>query len=570
MRVNTISFNYDTKNIYNLPLNLRYNYEREINIPEYDFIKKRNCPICYSSDNVNDELIIKASFEDEKNIFNGKYLYIRGLAYDEEKNILGTTKTHSVGFINGYSQGGSINFGLSSNKISDTSLGKFDCCYKWQYKENEDGEWKNFDVTEHTVYIIPHTSLSKLWTTDSLSSNYVPWADALEYVCSELGSSKVSEDIISDDDISESVAKWINGGYFSYDGDSSYSTFDDSVASARIPIFNAKKFLTDFSLACSCNKLIVNCNDCACINIFFLSLLGITGEVSYLSSNVNFVGGFKCNEVIVIGDTKWHIPFYNESYAGIFRYHAVCSCTAGKLITDSCLKIDFGENPWSVGDPSGVSKDGKVACKTVFADPATTPQNPPKVPYVSSFYRERLCDLTTLASDLCKVISSTENFEFTTALCTFRMKEKTLTNKYLKKYAESLLNKNKLGIHEKIYAVGDISLDGELKLFISFLNDEKNFCVITCENEDYKNISAELYLCRSHKIALCCGERLINDNSRFFNGAEEFKDVCDTALKSSSEKIIIAIKENAAVKIKAKNDSGKLSEFTKKFLSLFK
>jgi len=82
MRVNTISFNYDSKNVYNVAVNLRYNYSREIDTPEYDSKIKRNCPICYSSDNVNDELIIKISFQDEENTFNREYLNIRGLAYD--------------------------------------------------------------------------------------------------------------------------------------------------------------------------------------------------------------------------------------------------------------------------------------------------------------------------------------------------------------------------------------------------------------------------------------------------------------------------------------------------------
>ncbi len=561
MRVNTISFNYDSKNVYNVAVNLRYNYSREIDTPEYDSKIKRNCPICYSSDNVNDELIIKISFQDEENTFNREYLNIRGLAYDEKENILGTTKTHSVGFINGCSQGGSINFNLNSNKINSISAGKFNCCYKWQYRKNETDEWTDFDVTEHTVYIIPHKPLSKAWVTDSFSSNYVPWADALEFICTEL---KDTSKKYSDDDISKHVAKWINEGNFVYDdlGECNYSAISVGIGSTLYPIFNPKKFLDDFSKAHINNKLSVNCNDCACINTFFLSLLGIDNDVGYISSDINFSVGFKCNEIVVIGDTKWHVPFYNSGIStGMFSYHAVCSYNFGVSVTDSCLKIDFGTNPWSLGDPTGATKDGKIACKTLFADPATTPGNPPKVPYVSEFYRERLCDLTSLTAGSCRVVSTSDKFEFTTALYNFHMKEKSLANKYLTEYSENLLNENKLDTCEKFYLFDNIKLNGKLNLLVTYLNDEKTFCSMYSENEKYKNISVYFYLCENRKKALSCADNLIFENAGHFETISEYNGIFEIVLKSLSGKIAVAVKENMVVKIINKNDSVNLMEF---------
>jgi len=568
MRVNTIEFNYDTANGFNLPLNLRYNYRQEINLPEYSFKVKRNCPVCYRSGEVNDKLIIKVSFEDEDKSFNGMYLDIRGLAYDESKNILGTTQTHKVGFINGYSQGGSIDFNLKSNKINNFSAGKFDCCYKWQYKE-ESETWTDFDRTEHTVYVIPHTSLSKLWETDSFSSNYVPWAEALDFVCSELN---CFSETVSDDEISEHIAKWINGGNFEYDndGESNYSAIN-CIGETLYPIFNAEKFLNNYSKASSSNKMRVNCNDCACINTFFLSLLGINNEVSYISSDISLSGGFKCNEVISIGNTEWHIPFYNESeIAGIFSYHAVCGYEKGTLITDSCLKIDFGENPWSTGDPSGASKRGEVACKTTFADPATIPpDNLPKTPYTLRFYRERLCDMASLTANLCKVVSTSEYFEFTTAIYKFHMVGKKLINKHLKMYSNDFLKEGSTDTEEKFYSFDSIKTDNGLKVSTSYINDEKNFCELIPESEEYKGISAELYICDDFKTALSCLDSLIFDNAGGFAPDNELSVDCNIAMKSLSGKIITAVKKNVTVKIKTKNNAEVLTEFTKKFLSLF-
>jgi len=569
MRVNTIEFNYDTTNSYNLPLNLRYNYSREIDLPEYSFKIKRNCPVCYSSDNVNDELIIKVSFEDENKSFNEMYLDIRGFAYNESKNILGTTQTHKVGFINGYSQGGSINFKLKSNKINNFSAGKFDCCYKWQYKKEESETWTDFDITEHTVYIIPHTSLSKPWEIDNLSSNYVPWADALDFVCSELN---CFSETVSDDEISEHIAKWINRGNFVYDndGECNYSSITDGIGGTLYPIFNANKFLGDYSKASSSNKLSVNCNDCACINTFFLSLLGITNEVSYISSDINFSVGFSCNEVISIGNTEWHVPFYNESEGvGIFSYHAVCGYEKGTSITDSCLKIDFGDNPWSMGDPSGASKKGEVACKTAFADPATNPDNLPKTPYVSRFYRERLCDMAALTANLCKVVSTSEDFEFTTMIYKFHMVGRKLINKHLKMYFNDFLNKDNIDKEEKFYSFDSINLNNELKISTSFINAEKNFCELIPESEEYKDISVEMYLCDDLKMALSCLDSLVFDNTGGFVPDNELSVDCNIAMKSLSGKIITAVKENIAVKVKSKNNVEILTKFTKEFLSLF-
>lgn len=102
-----------------------------------------------------------------------------------------------------------------------------------------------------------------------------------------------------------------------------------------------------------------------------------------------------CNQILSIGSTTWDVPFSSTASAGIFRYHAVCSSTAAGAsyqITDSCLKVDGGTDPWIPDVPAASIKTPTLPLSMNFADPTTDlAHNIPAPPYINSFYRERLC-----------------------------------------------------------------------------------------------------------------------------------------------------------------------------------
>lgn len=297
--------------------------------------------------------------------------------------------------------------------------------------------------------------------------------------------------------------------------------------------------MNDVALASITMPLSVNCNDCASINAFLLSLLGIKTDILYLSDAYPFKNGFMCNEIISIGNNTWEIPFKNGACPGIFRYHAVCSSLDSELsykITDSCLKVDGGINPWSPDIPNESIKVPELPFDMPFKDPLTDIEhNIPAPPYMGQFYRERLC--TNPESILaCKAVKVTGNIGFdmtlTSSLFIGVNSDDIFINPLIKekflKYSESNRGKERLipnySLNETSKKREYISID---KLSyadtIYFNNNEK-----PCVKVSYFNLN-------SYQEAILLINNFINTSVCFYKINNKLSEYTDVAFSEGTE-----------------------------------
>lgn len=551
MIIDKMLFNYDTTSKANVPINLRREYESIgcLDLPEYEHYKKKNNPICYACDNTNSSLIIKVRFQENSGSLDNKFVKIKATAVGE--NILGSINEENVGFIGHYSVGDYIDFKLNLNQIAKFKIGRFICEWKWEYCDPNTNIWIEIETIPHLVYVIPHKPLA-LWVLDSFNSNYLPWVNALDYICQGLNKTDSTK---TDDEIRKMVALWVNSRVVEYDtvdGKCAYSSIT-RLGSILKPSFNPILFIKDFKRASETNKLKINCNDCATINSFFLSLLGIENEITYLSNDLVFSAGFECNKIKPIGHDNWVIPF-----GGGFKYHAVCSSNNGNNITDSCLQIDSGTDPWDTMPATGTIKIGKIACMTPFSKQLSS------VPYFEDCYRERLCKQTSIAS--CNVVSSTKELLFSADIPKLRMKNTLLVNENLKlilketekKSVQFLFQAESIKFSHKFQSIQKTPEENKIYTFYDV------FC-----NETKEKYLCEFYFCEDFEHALGCADSLIFESVVLYEKTKELDNYLDIGFVSVTNASIIGIKENLVFRFmcdKLENDTN-IIKFSKLFLS---
>lgn len=557
MKIKSIQFNIDTSRTINTGMNLRFSYNIPLALPEYDTAIGNNAEVCYIADQINTDLEIEVNLSNIPTELYDKWITIKAVSSSSGSNILGDSDEKLIGITSGGIQGGSFRLKFSNNNIQNNNIGKFYNILDWKYKIKDTDDWIDIASTGHTIYTIPHKPLegANLWSVTDISSKTTPWVDALDYVCSHFANTNTH---YTDTDVREEIANFINQWYFTYTGGSSYSSFDLS----NIPnktIFKPVKFMNDVSKATSTLPLSVNCNDCASINAFLLSLLGIHTDVLYLSMTpYPFTGGFECNEIMSIGSTEWKVPFSGTTYAGSFRYHAVCSSLiAGPLstITDSCLKVDNDDNPWIPYVPQTNEKESILPFDMVFADPATNPsQNIPIAPYTNSYYRERLC--TNPAGIVsCNVTTPSSVLEFDTSLQSSLFigldNKSNVENDSLK----TNLKKHDANTQNRLCINYNFSLDENRKKR-EFISIDKLSYTDTIRFENNGKAEISYYNMSSNQEAILLLDNFLNTSSCLYNFSDTLKDLTDLTIDTgaSEEKFLAFIKENLVVFINLSND----------------
>lgn len=556
MKIKSVLFNTDSSKVINTSLNLRYSYNTPMSYPEYDIPTANNAFVCYVSDKINNNLEIEVNIDDFPDELHDKWITIKAENTNTADTILGDSDEKRIGITGHSIQGGSFKLKFNSNTISQHNIGKFYCILSWKYKLDNSEDWIDIEQTGHVIYTIPHEPLKAVWSTQNISSKYTPWIEALNYICTHFGS---SSGFLSDIDICHETASYINSGNFTYTGGASYSSFNLNVIPKKT-IFKAVKFISDLQTSSSTAPLSVNCNDCASINAFFLSLLGIHTDILYLSDIYPFNNGFMCNQILSIGSTTWDIPFSSTTSAGIFRYHAVCSSTTtGALypITDSCLKVDGGADPWIPDVPSASIKDPTLPLSMNFADPTTDPaHNIPAPPYTNNFYRERLCSNPTGIQE-CKVVAVSSVLEFISdmnSILFYNLCENDIPQNLLLK--NSLINslscqKNNTNLYCN-YTLNEVYKKRE------YISTNKLSFTDTLYLDDIENSSVKVsfYNLSSSKEAILLLDNFLNTSSQIYKTTDTLCNLADIAIitGSSEEKFLAFVKENTAVFITLYNN----------------
>ncbi|MDO4301030.1 MAG: hypothetical protein Q4D26_06530 [Clostridia bacterium] len=533
MRIKSVLFNTDTAKSINTALNLRFDYKIPLSFPEYDITIGNNAEICYVSDKVNSDLEIEVNIDEFPHDLENQWITIKAQSSANADTILGDSEEKLIGITGQSIQGGTFKLKFSKNKIAENNIGKFYCILDWKYKAQDSTDWIEIQSTGHTIYTIPHVPLNSPWSVNDMTSRSTPWVTALDYICSYFGSGK---GILQDNKICDETAKYINNYFFTYTGDSSYSSFNLN-STPKKTIFNPALFISDMAKASSNNLLKVNCNDCASINSFFLSLLGIKINILYLSDTYPFTKGFTCNEIISIGGSDWAVPFKSSAVPGVFRYHAVCSSTGtpAPAITDSCLKIDSGIDPWTI-PAAADTKEALLPSGMDFADPATVPPNKmPAPPYAGKFYRERLCTQAPTGIESCCITAQTDILEFDMSLkadMLLRLNTNHIPDNALIKYGlQKKTCNNNLMLYNN-YTLNEYHRD---RAYISA--DKLSFTDTLYLNESKESqLEISHYCCRSYKDAITLLNNYLETSSCFYVSTDRLNDITDIALISGKEK----------------------------------
>ncbi len=367
--IKAIRFNHAVAETANTALNLRYNADTKISIPEYDAVAHSSSPIAYIADEVDENLKVEIKvciLKDGKRYFGD----VGVRAKEKDISIMGNVDQQTIPCINGYLQGEYAFVSLPHNTINKVLIGKYKFIWQWTFTCTDDDSTKHEETiaTEHMVYIIPHKPLG-LWQVADPNQIFAPWAETMDFVCQEF--SNTVQLPLTDEEIKKSVVRLVNESGMKYDIVQGACYYTQKNPQPRL---YAKRLMEDIK-----NKkpggMTVNCNDCACIVAFFLSILGIDMKLAYIASTTLPV--FSCNAIQAIGYTDWKVPFGKG-----FTYHALCGEVTS--VFDACLVLDGSEDPWAAPPESRVSlhPEGLVY---------TTGDPNPKPPFPTPTYKERLC-----------------------------------------------------------------------------------------------------------------------------------------------------------------------------------
>lgn len=331
------------------------------------------------------------------------------IKFSSDKNILKTAVSDTITFKKGVAQEVTLYF--DSQPIKNiTKYGKVIEAVQWRFEVSGPSGYTGdcFILnTNHEFYFLLDTP-SLPWTigdeTYDPNEQYYPRLDTLEVLNGWIKNTSVSSGISG---ISAAVTNGLNGSkkfkYHKEGGAPFYSNIfmiKDSVAYS----FYIDSFVFRYNQELEEDKFI-NCLDCAIIVATFSNLHGSALNHARL---IAFTGqGFKCNQIIHIGDNddQWARPF--EGRSGGFSYHQVSinreyiydnNTFKDMPVHDACLKVDSGEYP-SKEKSQGKTKIAKLPCQMPFSSKNSGVVDITE-PFTKNSYQERL----VAQSQQCKTI----------------------------------------------------------------------------------------------------------------------------------------------------------------------
>ena len=313
-----IKFNHNLSDCKNSALNIRIDEKHEVSIPEWTPAKSD--PVAYAIDEIeSNRVTIYAKF------IIGTILCktVRIKAESLRGSVLG----HVSEFLCPFTFGSS-NYIALNVYLQGPSIGIYAAIWDWQYFDEKIQQWRSMGRSNNNVYLVKSKPLSPWYDKSSLHSIYLPSESALKLACTW------ATGVYTEDDIPRYIAKSLyEDGKFKYKGVTSYAILcpDYSI------YFDIYRFLSDYS---QCDKVVIQCTDCAAIVCLLSGLLG--GKIYCLhfqgknkSLNTTYIRPIGPNEIWDKRDFNYHVI---NVRGNPFTYQT--------QIIDACIKVNGDDNPW--------------------------------------------------------------------------------------------------------------------------------------------------------------------------------------------------------------------------------
>lgn len=264
-------------------------------------------------------------------------LEIRARAVSPSLGVLGHVAERVVAVPAGGGPSGPIPFNLSSPKLQQKGVGKYDVSWQWQFRLPASA-WVSFRQSNHVVYVTLDAPGAP-WTqaTDAISQRRWPWTRALDWACQRASGVTLASSL---DAAAKKIATKVEAGIYSlgeqqvlkYGGSGSF------IENLAAGVFNATMLVQILEGDTGATPIYVYCTECAVAVAVLTNCLG--GDLTLLKILTRNPHGLprriEVNRIVKIGE--------QSSTSTPFSYHevAVRTTTSGtKQVFDACLKPDW-------------------------------------------------------------------------------------------------------------------------------------------------------------------------------------------------------------------------------------
>jgi len=304
--------------------------------------------------------------------------------------ILGAIGPFTVTFANGVSNPEWVTISLPDHQLATTGITRSDVTWSWSCRP-AGGDWTSLATTSHRVYAVLAVPPMPWVQSADLGETQLPWTDVLDFACAWAQGLKAPQAAASA--VTTRVNSAINLTYDTASGASAYTSHPANE-------FLCTQFVSLLKGGPGLGR-IVNCTDCATIVTTFANVLGCNLFAAVMLPTTPGVRGFACNQIQAIGSSAWAYPFPSGGGGG-FSYHEIPWTGTGTYpdaISDACLKVDSGPDPWSWG--TGTAHAPLLPLGITFATRGDKPPLPIATPFNDTTYRERLATNTQAGIGAC-------------------------------------------------------------------------------------------------------------------------------------------------------------------------
>lgn len=245
-------------------------------------------------------------------------------------NVLGEVAPQTVSFGAG-GDSGWVPFTLQHTRLATCGVGVHQVRWHWQYRLALLDPWRDFTVSEHTIYTVLRTPRAP-WLQQPMNAanTQLPWTEALDIACRWANGARDADEAAAA--ITRTVFA-LGAGLLSYD-------CAIGAAAYAFEVFLLTEFIERLRGGLGRGPY-VNCSDCAAAVATFANVLGADLWESRMGGPfTGLLGYFPVNPVRTIGSASWGLPcgwwpgwtFHEVAWSG--------DCNAADSVFDGCLQLD--------------------------------------------------------------------------------------------------------------------------------------------------------------------------------------------------------------------------------------
>lgn len=282
-------------------------------------------------------VVAEFTFQNQPGVALPPTLEIRARAVSPERGVLGHVAQGVVPVPAGGGASGPMLFKLSSPKLHQKGVGKYDVSWQWQFRLPA-STWVSFGRSDHVVYVTLDVPGSP-WTqaTGAISQRRWPWTRVLDWACQRASGVTLASGL---DAASKKIATKVEGGIYNL-GEQEVLTYGGGgsfIEATSAGVFKATKLVQILEGATGPTPIHIYCTECAVAVTVLTNCLG--GDLTLLKILTENPHGVKkrveVNRIVKIGERLSTSP--------PFSYHevAIRKATSGaKQVFDACLEPDW-------------------------------------------------------------------------------------------------------------------------------------------------------------------------------------------------------------------------------------